>query len=156
MGDVIGYPALASTSMEQGRRAVRHACGEPRATQDDHPLPFAIYAIPEVSFIGETEEELIARGVDYVVGRGRYEMNPRGQILDDTGGLLKLLCSAEDKRLLGVHIVGTSASELIHIGQAFLHAGATAEQICDTTYNYPTLSDLYRHAALVLLFGARL
>ncbi len=154
VGDIIGYPALASTSMEQGRRAVRHACGEPRAKRDDHPLPFAIYAIPEVSYIGETEESLTAAGVDYVSGRGRYDMNPRGQILGDRGGLLKLLFRTSDMQLVGVHILGTNASELIHIGQAFLYGGTTAEQIFDTLYNYPTLSDLYRHAALEALFGS--
>ncbi len=151
VGDVIGYPALASTSMEQGRQAIRNAFGlrGPRGQTDT--LPFAIYSIPEVSYIGDTEETLTARGEPYVVGRGRYELNPRGQILGATGGLLKLLFRAESLQLAGVHIVGHGASELVHIGQAFLDCGADALRIAETLYNYPTLSDLYRHAALEAL-----
>jgi len=151
VGDVIGYPALASTSMEQGRRAIRHAFDIPGPELDTASLPFAVYSIPEVSYIGETEETLQARGVDYVVGRGRFDMNPRGQIIGDTFGMLKLLFDTGSLRLLGAHIVGTSASELVHIGQAFLRAESTALQIAETPYNYPTLSDLYRHAALKAL-----
>jgi NAD(P) transhydrogenase len=147
-GDVIGFPALASTSMEQGRRAVRHAFGLPEPAPGTERFPFAIYAIPEVSYIGETEEQLRARGASFVVGRGRYELNPRGQIIGDTHGLLKLLCDAGDGRVLGVHIVGHSASELIHIGQAYLASGATCAHIAGSLFNYPTLADLYRHAAL--------
>jgi NAD(P) transhydrogenase len=148
VGDVIGYPSLASTSMEQGRRAVRHAFGLAGPLAKPEVLPFAIYSIPEVSYIGETEEQLAGRGIAYVAGRGNYALNPRGQILGDTEGLLKLLFEADTGRLVGVHIVGHSASELVHIGQAHLRAEATAEQIADQIYNYPTLSDLYRHAAL--------
>jgi len=111
-------------------------------------LPFAIYTIPELSFIGQTEEELAKEGVPCVVGRGKYEMNPRGQILGDTDGMLKLLFEAESLRLRGVHVIGTNASELVHIGQAFLRSHADAWQLAETLYNYPTLSDLYRHAAL--------
>jgi len=148
VGDVIGYPALASTSMEQGRQAMRHAFKIPGLDQRTETLPFAIYSIPEVSYIGETEEALKAAGAAYVVGRGDYDMNPRGQIVGDTGGRLKLLFEAGSMRLVGAHMVGHSASELIHIAQAFLRAGASAFQIAETPYNYPTLSDLYRHAAL--------
>ncbi|MBI5510292.1 MAG: Si-specific NAD(P)(+) transhydrogenase [Deltaproteobacteria bacterium] len=148
VGDVVGYPALASTSMEQGRLAVRHAFGAERTRRAALPLPVAIYAIPEVSYIGATEQELEAQGEDIVIGRGNYGMNPRGQILGDTGGLLKLIFAAADLRLLGAHMVGAQASEIIHIGQAFLYGRATAHEIMDTLYNYPTLSDLYRHAAL--------
>ncbi len=148
VGDVIGYPALASTSMEQGRRAMRHAFALPGATTSTDVLPFAIYAIPEVSYIGDTEEQLQEKGTAYVAGRGQFGMNPRGQIIGDTEGLLKLLFDAVSARLLGVHIVGSAASELIHIGQAYLQAGVTAFQIAESMYNYPTLSDLYRHAAL--------
>jgi NAD(P) transhydrogenase len=148
VGDVIGYPSLASTSMEQGRQAARNAFGLRGPRAHTEMLPFAIYSIPEVSYIGATEEELRERGVAYVVGRGRYDHNPRGQILGATGGLLKLLFAAETLQLLGVHIVGYAASELVHIGQAFLHADADAWRIAETLYNYPTLSDLYRHAAL--------
>ncbi|MHB8079869.1 MAG: Si-specific NAD(P)(+) transhydrogenase [Candidatus Krumholzibacteriia bacterium] len=154
VGDVIGYPALASTSMEQGRQAIRNAFGlrGPRAQTD--MLPFAIYSIPEVSYIGETEDGLTARGEPFVTGRGRYELNPRGQILGDTNGLLKLLFRAGSLELAGVHIVGTGASELVHIGQAFLDCRADALRIAETIYNYPTLSDLYRHAALEALQAA--
>jgi NAD(P) transhydrogenase len=148
-GDVTGYPALASASMEQGRRAMRHALDLPGARgRTDMRLPFAIYSIPEVSYVGETEEGLAARGIDYVVGRGRYELNPRGGILGEERGLLKLLFDARSERLLGAHIVGQGASELIHLGQAYLAAGVTAAQISETLFNYPTLADLYRHAAL--------
>jgi len=149
VGDVIGYPALASTSMEQGRRAVRHAFSLPGATGPTADMPFAIYSIPEISFVGLSEEAAHDRGIATVIGRGQYGSNARGQILGDHEGLLKLLFDAGSGRLVGAHIVGTSASELIHIGQAFLQAGATAEQIADAFYNYPTLSDLYRHAGLV-------
>jgi len=148
VGDVIGYPALASTSMEQGRQAMRHAFNIPGLTSKTEVLPFAVYSIPEVSYIGETEEGLKRRGVEYVTGRGNYDMNPRGQIIGNTEGLLKLLFEADSLKLVGAHMIGHSASELIHIGQAFLRAGATAPQIAETMYNYPTLSDLYRHAAL--------
>lgn len=154
VGDVIGYPALASTSMEQGRQAVRHAFGIPGPRGRTEILPFAIYSIPEVSYIGETEEALRAAGTPCVVGRGRYDMNPRGQIIGATGGVLKLLFAAESLQLVGAHVVGHGASELIHTGQAFLHAGADAWRIAETLYNYPTLSDLYRHAALEALGAA--
>lgn len=147
VGDVIGYPALASTSMEQGRHAVRHALGLETTKSRTDSLPFAIYSIPEVSYVGETEEKLREKGVDYVAGRGHYGMNPRGQIIGDTEGLLKLLFDAGTGRLLGVHIVGASASELVHVGQAYMRSGATAQDVADTLYNYPTLSDMYRHAA---------
>ena len=155
VGDVVGYPALASTSMEQGRRAMRHAFNIPGLTQKTETLPFAIYAIPEVSYVGETEESLGGKGAAYVVGRGNYDMNPRGQIIGDTEGLLKLLFEAPSLRLAGAHMIGHGASELIHIGQAFLRAGATAPQIAETVYNYPTLSDLYRHAALKALLAVQ-
>ncbi len=146
VGDVIGYPALASTAMEQGRRAVRNAFGLP-GLRSHEVLPFAIYSIPEVSYIGLTEEKLKESGRAYVAGRGHYGMNPRGQIIGDTDGLLKLLFDAADGRLLGAHMVGESASELIHIGQAYLNMKATAFDLAESLYNYPTLADLYRHAA---------
>ena len=151
VGDVIGYPALASTSMEQGRAAVRHALNLPGAAAKLEDLPFAIYSIPEVSYIGITEEQARERGLDYVVGHGMTEMNPRGQIIGEYGGLLKLIFDAVTGKLLGAHLVGQGASELVHIGQAYLRSGATAEQMAETLYNYPTLSDMYRHAALVAL-----
>jgi NAD(P) transhydrogenase len=155
VGDVTGYPALASTSAEQGRQAIRHAFNVPGPRGRTEMLPFAIYAIPEVSFVGETEEELKHKSVDYVAGYGLYEMNPRGQILADTDGVLKILCETDSLRLRGVHIVGTSASELIHIGQAYLRNEADAWQMAETMYNYPTLSDLYRHAALKAIAARR-
>ena len=130
---------------------MRHAFGIPGPSGKTDMLPFAIYSIPEVSYIGETEESLQANGVDYVAGRGNFDMNPRGQILGDSEGMLKLLFEKASLRLVGAHMIGSSASELIHIGQAFLRAGATAPQIAETLYNYPTLSDLYRHAALKAL-----
>ena len=151
VGDIVGYPALASTSMEQGRRAIRHAFSISGPDLDESELPFAIYSIPEVSYIGLTEETLIERGMDYVCGRGNYDKNPRGQIIGDRSGLLKLLFSVETLELLGAHIIGQGASELIHIAQAFLRARATAVVIAETLYNYPTLSDCYRHAAQVAL-----
>lgn len=154
VGDVVGYPALASTSMEQGRQAIRHAFGIPGPRLRTERLPFAIYAIPEVSYIGETEEALRQQGLPYVVGRGHYEMNPKGQIVGASGGLVKLLFARETMRLAGVHIIGHTASELIHTGQAFLDSGADATHIAETLYNYPTFSDMYRHAALVALRAA--
>jgi len=154
VGDVVGYPALASTSMEQGRQAIRHAFGIPGPKLRTERLPFAIYAIPEVSYIGETEESLRQMGVPYAVGRGHYEMNPKGQIVGASGGLVKLLFARDTMQLAGVHIIGHTASELIHTGQAFLDVGADATHIAETLYNYPTFSDMYRHAALVALRAA--
>jgi NAD(P) transhydrogenase len=153
VGDIIGYPALASTSMEQGRQAILNAYGIPGPKLRTSRLPFAIYAIPEVSYIGDTEETLKEKGIPYVVGRGRYEMNPKGQILGATGGILKLLFDRDTLALRGVHIIGHSASELIHTGQAFLDANADAAHIAETLYNYPTLSDMYRHAGLEALLS---
>ena len=153
VGDVIGYPALASTSMEQGRQAIRNAYGIPGPTLRTSRLPFAIYAIPEVSYVGDTEETLKAKGVPFVAGRGQYQMNPKGQIVGATGGIVKLLFERETLVLRGAHIIGHSASELIHIGQAFLDANADAAHIAETLYNYPTFSDMYRHAALVALLA---
>jgi NAD(P) transhydrogenase len=153
VGDVIGYPALASTSMEQGRQAIRNAYGIPGPKLRTERLPFAIYAIPEVSYIGDTEEVLKENGIPYVAGRGHYEMNPKGQIVGAPGGLVKLLFERETLQLRGVHIIGHIASELIHTGQAFLDAGADAGHIAETLYNYPTFSDMYRHAALVALLA---
>lgn len=151
VGDVIGYPALASTAMEQGRQAMRHAFAIPGPKGRTEALPFAVYSIPEVAYVGATEESLAESHVDYVAGRGDYAKNPRAQILGDSDGLLKLLFERPSLKLVGAHVVGTSASELIHIGEAFLHQGATANEIAETIYNYPTLSDMYRHAAVKAL-----
>ena len=155
VGDVIGYPALASTSMEQGRQAMLHAFDLPGKGEVSEVLPFAIFAIPEVSHIGENEQTLKGKGVPYFVGRGRYARNPRGLILGDRGGLLKLLFEQESLRLLGAHIIGTNACELIHTGQAYLRMNATADQMAQQIFNYPSLSDLYRHAALEALAQAQ-
>ncbi|MCC7007444.1 MAG: Si-specific NAD(P)(+) transhydrogenase [Acidobacteria bacterium] len=151
VGDVIGYPALASTSMEQGRQAMRHALGIPGPKGRSKVLPFAIYSIPEVAYIGETEEAMIANGTDHVIGRAQYEKNPRGQILGESGGMLKLIFERPALKLAGTHLVGSGASELVHIGEAFLRSGASAHDIAEMPYNYPTLSDMYRHAALKAL-----
>jgi NAD(P) transhydrogenase len=151
VGDVIGYPALASTSMEQGRAAMRHALGIPGPKGRTEVLPFAVYSIPEVAYIGETQESLVEKGKDHVAGRGSYDKNPRGQILGESGGMLKLVFERPSLKLVGAHVVGSAASEIIHVGQAFLRAGATATDIAETLYNYPTLSDMYRHAALKAL-----
>ena len=129
---------------------MRHALG-PAGPEPAEDVPFAIYSIPEISYIGADRGAARERGVDYVVGHGLSDMNPRGQILGDTGGLLKLLFDAP---AVGCSARTWSASrrpELIHIGQAYLRRRATAEQIAETLYNYPTLSDMYRHAALVAL-----
>ena len=152
VGDIIGYPALASTSMEQGRQAIRHAFSLSGPIGGTEVLPFAIYAIPEVSYIGETEDSLRQSGTAYVVGRAQYGLNPRGQIIGDRGGMMKLLFDVQSMRLVGAHIVGGQASELIHTAVAFLRSGATATDIAETLYNYPTLSDMYRHAAMEALW----
>jgi NAD(P) transhydrogenase len=151
VGDVIGYPALASTSMEQGRQAMQHALDLPGKGGVPEVLPFAIFAIPEVSHIGETEQTLKEKGVSYFVGRGLYARNPRGLILGDRGGVLKLLFEGESLRLVGAHIIGTHAFELIHTGQAYLRMNASADQMAQQIFNYPSLSDLYRHAAMEAL-----
>ena len=116
VGDVIGYPALASTSMEQGRQAMRHALSIPGPKGRTEVLPFAVYSVPEVAYIGETEESLVRKGTDYVAGRGNYDKNPRGQILGDSGGMLKLVFERPSLKLVGAHVVGSAASEIIHVG----------------------------------------
>ena len=146
-GDVIGFPALASTSMEQGRVAVCHAFDLGYKTKVSEHLPYGIYTIPEVSFIGETEQSCEAKGIDYVVGRARYRDNARGQIVGDLDGMLKLIFAADDKRLLGVHIIGERATELVHIGQMVIHAGGPIDTFIYEVFNYPTLSEMYKYAA---------
>jgi NAD(P) transhydrogenase len=146
-GDVIGFPALASTSMAQGRLAARHALGlaAPALTP---LLPTGIYTIPEVSVAGETEESLKKKGVSYVVGRARYEDNARGRIIGDTEGFLKLLFRREDMKLIGVHVMGEQATEIVHIGLLAILHGFSAEVFVETCFNVPTLSMLYLTAAL--------
>jgi NAD(P) transhydrogenase len=147
VGDVIGFPALAATSMEQGRIAAHHACGEPL-----HGLsniqPIGIYTIPEISFVGRTEEELTHDNVPFEAGISRYRELARGQIIGDSYGVLKLLVCLEDHRLLGVHVFGTGATELIHIGQAVMGCGGTVDYLVDAVFNYPTLAEAYKVAAL--------
>jgi NAD(P) transhydrogenase len=147
VGDVIGFPALAATSMEQGRLAAHHACGEPVPPLNTHP-PIGIYSIPEISFIGRTEDELTAQNVPFEVGVSRYRELARGQIMGDSYGVLKLLVSLEDRKLLGVHVFGTGATELVHIGQAVMGCGGTVDYLVDAVFNYPTLAESYKVAAL--------
>jgi NAD(P) transhydrogenase len=145
-GDVIGFPALASTSMEQARLAIVHAFDLAYKKALAPVLPYGIYTIPEVSMAGETEESLCAKGVDYIVGRAAYRNNARGQIIGDPEGLLKLLFERSTLKLLGVHVIGEQATELVHIGLTVLLAGAGADLFIQTCYNYPTLSETYKYA----------
>ena len=147
VGDVIGFPALAATSMEQGRLAAYHAFGEPTAGITTLQ-PIGIYSIPEVSYVGATEVELTKDAVPYEVGVSRYRELARGQIAGDSYGMLKLLVSTEDLTLLGVHIFGTNATEMVHIGQAVMGCGGTVEYLVDAVFNYPTFSEAYKVAAL--------
>ena len=147
VGDVIGFPALASTSMEQGRLAAQHACGEP--VREMHELqPIGIYTIPEISFVGKTEDELTDSATPFEVGIARYRELARGQIVGDSYGMLKLLVSPADGRLLGVHVFGTAATDIVHIGQAVMGCGGTVDYLVDAVFNYPTLSEAYKVAAL--------
>jgi|CXWL01.1.fsa_nt_gi NAD(P) transhydrogenase len=146
-GDVIGFPALASTSMEQARVAMCHAFDLGYKDRVSPILPMAIYTIPELASVGETEESCAAKGISYLVGRATYDRNARGQIVGDLQGLLKLVFRTPDKKLLGVHIVGESASELVHVGQAVLHFGGTIDDFISMVFNIPTLGDAYKYAA---------
>ncbi len=146
-GDVIGFPALASTSMEQGRLASCHAFNVKQSTLPK-VMPYGIYTIPEISTVGKNEEELTAQGVSYEVGRAYYREIARGQIFGDLEGLLKLIFHRETLQLLGVHIIGEGATELIHIGQAVLTYGGTVDFFVQNVFNYPTLAECYRTAAL--------
>jgi NAD(P) transhydrogenase len=147
VGDVIGFPALASTSMEQGRLAAHHACGEP-AHSVSGLQPIGIYSIPEISFIGQTEDQLTDACVPFEVGVSRYRELARGQIIGDSYGVLKLLVCSADRTLLGVHVFGTGATELVHIGQAVMGCGGTVDYLVDAVFNYPTLAESYKVAAL--------
>jgi NAD(P) transhydrogenase len=148
VGDVIGFPSLASVSMDQGRLAAIHAFKRQDISCLNTLLPFGIYTIPEVSLIGETEESLTASGQDYEIGMARYYELPRGQIINDHDGMLKLLFDRESRRILGVHIIGDKATELIHIGQAVMTHGGTLDYFLDTVFNHPTLSEAYKVAAM--------
>ena len=153
-GDVIGFPALASTSMEQARRAVRHSLGLESRAGISHLLPNGIYTIPEVSMVGETEESLQKQGVDYVVGRANYQDNGRGRIIGDQDGFLKLLFRREDMKLLGVHIMGEQATEIVHVGLMAMLAGGTADVFVEACFNTPTLGGLYKSATMDALLRA--
>jgi NAD(P) transhydrogenase len=146
-GDVIGFPSLASTSMEQGRIAACHAFGAPMT---DAPafFPYGIYSVPEISTIGLTEEEVRAKAIPYECGIARFRETSRGNIMGLHSGMMKMIFSLEDRRLLGVHIVGEGATELIHIGQAVLNLGGTLDYFIENTFNYPTLAEAYKIAAL--------
>jgi NAD(P) transhydrogenase len=146
VGDVIGFPSLASTSMEQGRIAACRAFGVP-ASSAPSLFPYGIYSIPEISMVGKTEDELTEEGVPYEVGKAHYREIARGQILGDSSGLLKLLFHLDTHALLGVHIIGEGASELIHIGQAVMTFGGAIEYFVNTVFNYPTLAECYKTAA---------
>ena len=146
-GDVIGFPSLASTSMEQGRHAACHAFGE-EAISNVEFFPIGIYAVPEMSMVGITEQEAKEKGIPYETGVARLREISRGQILGLREGILKMLFSLEDRKLLGVHIVGEGATELIHIGQAVLALGGTLDYFVTTVFNYPTLAEAYKVAAL--------
>ncbi|ULA63617.1 MAG: putative soluble pyridine nucleotide transhydrogenase [Nitrospira sp.] len=146
-GDVIGFPALASTSMQQGRHAACHAFGQPDRT-DTALLPYGIYSIPEISMVGRTAEDLTHAGIPFGVGIARYREIARGQIIGDETGMLKLLFHRKTRELLGVHIIGNGATELVHIGQAVMAYHGKIDYFIDTVFNYPTLAECYKVAAL--------
>ena len=146
-GDVIGFPSLASTSMEQGRIAACHAFGEPAQAPPEF-FPYGIYSVPEISTVGMTEEEVREKGVPYECGVARFRETSRGHIMGLSAGFMKMIFAIEARRLLGVHIVGEGATELIHIGQAVLNLGGGLDYFVENTFNYPTLAEAYKIAAL--------
>jgi NAD(P) transhydrogenase len=148
VGDVIGFPALAATAMEQGRRASYHAFGEPVGDPLGELQPIGIYTIPEISYVGSTEEQLTDLNVPFEVGVSRYRELARGAILGDSYGMLKLLVHAETRRILGVHVFGTNATELVHIGQTVMGLSGTVDYLVNAVFNYPTLAESYKVAAL--------
>jgi NAD(P) transhydrogenase len=154
-GDVIGAPALAATGIEQARVAVCHAFEDDFKSEIAPLLPTGIYTIPEASMVGETEAGLREKGIPYLVGRARYAELPRGQIIGDEAGFLKLLFQRDDHRLLGVHVMGEHATEVVHIGLVAMLSGATADLFNRACFNYPTLGDLYKNAAYDVLLGQR-
>ena len=147
VGDVVGFPSLASVSMEQGRIAAARAFNDRAATSNPGFYPYGIYTIPEISFIGKTEEQLTGEDVPYEVGMAYYREVARGQIRGDTTGRLKLIFHRETRKVLGVHIIGEGATELVHIGQAVMILGGTVDYFIDTVFNYPTLAECYKVAA---------
>src|SRR5581483_2503201 len=150
VGDVIGFPALASTSMQQGRHAACHAFGL-ACEISSHLLPYGIFTIPEISMVGRNEDELTRDGIPYEIGVARYREIARGQLIGDTVGMLKLLFHSETRALLGVHVIGEGATELVHIGQAVIAHGGKLDYFVDTVFNYPTLAECYKVAALAAL-----
>ncbi len=146
VGDVIGFPALASTSMEQGRQAACHMYGE-RYESYAELFPYGIYSIPEISMVGWTEEKLTQAGIPYEAGIAQYKETARGQLLNDELGMLKMLIHQESGVVLGVHIIGTNATELVHIGQAVMAFKGTVDYFVNTVFNYPTLAECYKIAA---------
>jgi NAD(P) transhydrogenase len=146
-GDVIGFPALASTSMEQARRAIRHGL-QLEASQLSPLLPNGIYTIPEVSMVGETEASMKKKGIDYVVGRAAYNDNARGRIIGDQDGILKLIFRRDNLKLAGVHVMGDQATDLVHVGLMAMLTGSTAELFVEACFNVPTLSYMYKAATL--------
>lgn len=146
-GDLIGFPSLASTSMEQGRLAARHAFGLPLSSQPEL-FPFGVYAVPEMSMVGKTEEELTEQKIPYEVGIARLKETGRGHIMGLQEGMLKLIFNLEDKKLLGVHVLGEDATELVHIGQAVIALGGGLDFFMENVFNYPTLAEAYKIAAL--------
>jgi NAD(P) transhydrogenase len=152
-GDVIGPPALASAAMDQGRIAVCDAYGLPGIDAVGPAVPIGVYSIPEVAGVGLTEQEAADQGIEYAVGRSRFTANSRANISGATEGLVKLVFRRDDRVLLGAHILGEIASELIHIGQAALHHGDTVDYFLDTTFNVPTYAEAYKYAAYDALSG---
>jgi NAD(P) transhydrogenase len=146
-GDVIGFPALASTSMDQARVAVCHAFAFDYKRQVSELLPFGIYTIPEVSCVGHSEEGAKEKGLDFVVGRAFYRDNARGKIVGDKDGVIKLVVERGTKKVLGVHCIGERASELVHVGQAVMLLGGTIDAFIDMVFNYPTLGEMFKYAA---------
>ena len=146
VGDVVGFPALASTSMEQGRRAACHMLG--REFEPCNFMPYGLFTIPEISMVGQNEEQLTDERVPYEVGMARFSEIARGQIAGDHLGMLKILFHRETRKLLGVHVIGESATEIIHIGQAVMALGGTIDYFRDTVFNYPTMAECYKVAAL--------
>ena len=147
IGDLAGHPSLAATAMEQGRLAASHAFDQQHA-QSTGPLPMAIYTIPELSYVGATERELKERGIAYVVGRARFSETARGQIIGEEHGFMKILAARDTRELLGIHIIGEAASELIHVGQMAMTCNAPLDVLAGTVFNYPTLAQAYKTAAL--------
>ena len=146
-GDVIGFPALASVSMEQGRVAMCHAFGFGYKKAVAAEMPYGIYTIPEVSSFGETEETCQQKKIDYVAGRALFENNARGKIQGDLEGITKLVIDAKTRKIIGIHVIGERATELVHIGQTAITLGATVDLFIDMVFNYPTLADSYKYAA---------